>query len=110
MARLSRYHGKFKSIKKRIKGELLDNPRPKSGRDTLFVGLIFGIISVLLFYFQWGELWLRPKLLVGAICFVFWGVADLLSRRLLWVAAVLRATVLIFLVALIFWVARDLVL
>lgn len=101
--------GKLKSIGARIKQELLDNPGSTVGRDTLIIGLILGLIWLLLLYFQPGNPWLNGRFLVGAICFVSWGVADMLPHRLRNIAAILRVAVLIFLAGLGIWILTDLI-
>jgi hypothetical protein len=106
---VSSHHGeKPKSLGKRIKQELLDDPRPTVGRDVLIIGFVLGLIWLFLLYLQPGDPWSNGRFLVGAICFVLWGVADLLPRRLRSVAATLRGAVLVFLLGLGTWIVADL--
>ena len=101
--------GKLKSTVARIKQELLDDPGSTVGRDTLVIGLVLGLIWLLLLYFRPGYPWLNGRFLVGAICFVFWGAADVLPCHLRGVAVVLRVAVLIFLTGLGVWILADLI-
>lgn len=104
----SHFGGKLKSTIAQIKQELLDNPRPTVGRDTLIIGLILGLIWLLLLYLRPEYPWSNGRFLVGAICFLFWGVADILSHRLQSMAVILRVAVLIFLTGLGIWIVIDL--
>lgn len=106
---LSRSGGKLKSMMARIKQELLDEPGHTVGRDTLLMGLVLGLIWLLLLYFRPEYPWSNGKFLVAAVCFVFWGVADMLPRRLRSVAVILRVAVSIFLVGLGVWILTDLI-
>ena len=80
-----------------MKSELPDDPRPGAGVSTLAIGLISGLIWLFLVYVIPGQSWWNAKFLVVAVCFVLWGVADVLPRSWRIVAAVLRAAVFVFL-------------
>lgn len=101
--------GRLKSALARIKQELLDEPGSTVGRDTLILGLFLGLVWLLLLYFRPGYPWSNGRFLVAAMCFVFWGVADMLPHRLRSVAAILRVAVLIFIVGLGIWILADLI-
>lgn len=101
--------GKLKSIGGRIKRELLSDPQPSIGKSTLLIGFSFGLIWLFLVYFQPGYPWLNGKFLAGAVCFGFWGVADIMPRHWRGLAAILRATVLIFALGFGAWIIIDLI-
>ena len=101
--------GKLKSVGARIKQELLDDPGFIVGRDTLIIGLVLGLVWLLLLYFRPGYPWSNGRFLLGAICFVSWGMADMLPHRLRSIAAILRAAVLIFLAGFGVWILVDLI-
>lgn len=96
-------------MRERIKRELLDGPQPSVGKSTLVVGFIFVLIWLSLLYIQPEQLWLNSRFLIVAICFVCWGVADVLPRRLRVVAVVLRGAVLVFLIGFGAWILIDLI-
>ncbi len=100
--------GKLRAIGDRIRSELLDDPRRSDGVPTLVMGLISGLIWLFLIYVLPGQSWWDAKFLVIAICFVLWGVADILPYSWLIIAAVLRAAVFVFLLAFGAWILFDL--
>ena len=93
----------------RIKQELLDEPGYTVGRDTLVIGLVLGLVWLVLIYFRPGYPWSNGRFLVAAICFVSWGVADMLPHHLRSAAVVLRVAVMIFLAGLGIWILADLI-
>lgn len=103
-----RSDGKLKGIKDRIKRELLADTRQGDGTAALTIGLFSGLIWLFLVYVLPGQSRWDAKFLVVAICFVSWGVADILPRSWLIVAALLRAAVLVFLLAFGAWILFDL--
>ncbi len=82
--------------------------RQSVGISTLAIGLVFGVIWLVLVYLLPGSSWWDTKVLVVAVCFVSWGIADVLPHAWRTVAAALRAAVLIFLLAFGAWVLLDL--
>lgn len=92
----------------RIKHELLHDPRPSLGRASLVIGLICGLFWLLLHY-AIGTSWSGGRFLAAAVCFGFWGAADVLPRGLQAVAPVLRAAGWIFLLGLVLWVVMDVI-
>ena len=103
-----RSDGKLRGIRDRIKRELLAEPRQGDGTSTLIIGLASGLIWLFLVYILPGQSRWDTKFLVVAICFVSWGVAEILPRSWLTVAALLRAAVLVFLLAFGAWILFDL--
>lgn len=100
--------GRTGSLWSRIRGELLDEPRTGDGTPTLLIGLAFGLVWFFLIYVLPGRSWWDTKILVMAICFVLWGVADILPRGQLFMSALLRAVVFVFLLAFGAWILLDL--
>lgn len=88
----------------RIKHELLEDPRPNVGRSTLVIGFILGLVWLALTYIRPEFPWLNGRWLAGAICFAFWGVADILPHRWRSISVVLRAAALVFMVGLGTWI------
>lgn len=108
MVNSSRSDGKLGAVWDRIKSELLDSPRRSDGVSTLVIGLISGLIWLVLVYVLPGQSWWDAKFLVVAICFMFWGVADILPRSWLMIIAILRAAAFVFLLAFGAWILFDL--
>ena len=92
-----------------MKHEFLDDPQSGSGKSTLVIGFVLGLVWLSLLYIRPGYPWLNGKYLVGAVCFVLWGTADILPRRWKRVATVLRAVVLICLLGVGVCFAIDLI-
>ncbi len=92
----------------RLKSELLADTRQGDGTYALTVGVVSGLIWLFLVYVLPGRSWWDTKFLVVAMCFLSWGVADLLPSRWRAVAAVLRAAVLVFLLSFGAWLLLDL--
>ena len=99
---------KLRVTRDRIKNELLIDTRQGDGTYALTVGVASGMIWLFLVYVLPGQSSWDTRFLVVAICFVSWGIADLLPRSLLSVAAVLRAAVLVFLLGFGVWILFDL--
>lgn len=99
--------GKLGALAERLKGELLEEPRPTVGRETLIIGFVLALIWVSLDYFRPEYPWLNAKFLVAAICLGLWGVADLLPLRLRGIAVVFRAAVWVLLLALGVWILAS---
>ena len=95
------------NIKDRIKRELLDEPQQNTGASTVFIGVVFGSIWLFLAYALPGQSWWDAKFLIAAICFMFWGTADLLPHGWRTVAAILRVAVLVFMLAIGAWILFD---
>lgn len=104
----SRSGGKLGAVRDRVKGELLDDTRQGDGTYSLVVGLVSGSIWLFLAYGLPGRSWWETKFLVVAVCFVSWGMADVLPHRWRTAAAILRAAVVVFLLAFGAWIVFDL--
>lgn len=105
----SRSSGKLRVAANRIKRALFDEPRPSIGRSTLAIGFAFGLIWLALTFILPEQPWSNGRFLVVALCFGFWGAADMLPRRWRGMAALLRAAVGIFLLGLGVWIVSDLI-
>ena len=105
----SRPNGKLHALAERVKRELLDAPRPNIGRSTLTIGFILGLVWIGLLYVQPELPSVNRRFLVGAICFLGWGMADMLPYRFRWIAVILRAAVLVFMIILGAWILLDLI-
>ena len=104
----SRSGGRLGALRDGVKSELLADTRRGDGTYALTVGVISGLTWFFLVYVVTGQSSWDTRFLVTAICFLSWGVADLLPRNWRIVAAILRAAVLVFLLTFGVWILFDL--
>lgn len=104
MMKPSHFGGRLGAAVDRMKAEMLEDPNPGVGRATLSIAFVFGLAWLFLSRVWPGEFWPTGKLLIVAVCFGLWGLADMTPRRWRWVAAFLRAAIMLGIAA---WISVD---